>query len=85
MTGLRLLNVLKHSFENSLTNTSPQIPQPKLITTPLRPHQRAVVAEMARRERASSTGLHQDGSHTYADYGILGDDVGSGKSLVILA
>ncbi len=78
---LQSMNV---SFQNSLTNESPMVDQPALINIPLRNHQRALIHAMAAREQASMTGIPYHHSYTYANYGVLGDEVGSGKSLVVL-
>lgn len=78
---LQSMNV---SFQNCLTNQSPMIDQPSLIQLPLRNHQRALIYAMASREQASMSGIPYHHSYTYANYGVLGDEVGSGKSLVVL-
>jgi SNF2 family DNA or RNA helicase len=83
-TGDAILKALDVAFRNSLKEDSPQIPQPAAIKVPLRPHQRALIAAMKEREMASMNGIPYHGTKTYADYGVLGDEVGSGKSLVIL-
>ncbi len=80
-----MCKTLDVSFRNSLHQGSPQIPQPSAIRVPLRPHQRALVYAMAERERASMDGIEYQKSTTYANYGVLGDDVGTGKSLVVLS
>lgn len=80
-----MCKTLDVSFRNSLHQGSPQIPQPSAIKVPLRPHQRALVHAMAERERASMNGIEYQKSTTYANYGVLGDDVGTGKSLVVLS
>lgn len=80
-----LLKTLNYSFENSLTESSPRSLQPPEILVPLKPHQLALIAAMKERENASFNGLTQNNLTTYTNYGILGDTVGSGKSLVILS
>ena len=83
-TGEAILKALDVAFRNSLTEAAPQIQQPAAIKVPLRPHQRALIAAMKEREMACMNGIPYHGTKTYADYGVLGDEVGSGKSLVIL-
>lgn len=78
---LRSLNV---AFQNKLTNDSPQIQQPAHIKIQLRAHQKALIHEMIQREKASMAGIPFKNTKTFANYGVLGDDVGSGKSLVVL-
>ncbi len=78
---LRSLNV---AFQCELTATSPQAPQPGTIRLPLRAHQRALIHAMGEREKASMEGISFHNTRTYTNYGILGDEVGSGKSLVVL-
>ncbi len=73
------------SFRNTVTEQSQTISQPTSILLPLRDHQRALVHAMLARERASQTGIHYKNTVTYTNYGVLGDEVGSGKSLTILA
>jgi SNF2 family DNA or RNA helicase len=84
-TGESTLKTLDICFRNSLSATAPQAPQPKSIRLSLRPHQRALVHAMREREKASISGISYQGTKTYTNYGILGDEVGSGKSLVVLA
>ncbi len=83
-TGDAILKALDVAFRNSLREDAPQIPQPKSILVPLRPHQKALIAAMKEREQSSMQGIPYHGTKTFADYGVLGDEVGSGKSLVIL-
>jgi len=80
-----LLKTLNYTFENSLTSASVRSPQPDKIKIPLRPHQSALIACMKNREEASLQGLKQGDVTTYTNFGIIGDSVGTGKSLVILS
>jgi SNF2 family DNA or RNA helicase len=80
-----LLKVLDISFRNQLTEESPKATQPPQILVPLRDHQKALVHAMLEREKASVNGVSFQNTITYSNYGVLGDEVGSGKSLVILA
>ena len=83
-TGEGILKALDVAFRNSLKEDSLQIQQPAAIKVPLRPHQKALIAAMKEREMACMNGIPYYGTKTFADYGVLGDEVGSGKSLVIL-
>ena len=79
------LSVLQTVYQNSLTRESPVAPQPPHITVPLRMHQLAVLQEMHKKERSLQRGHPVSQTETfYADYGILGDKVGVGKTLMVL-
>lgn len=80
-----ILQCLDIAFRSQLTNASNMIDQPTEIKIPLRAHQRALVAAMEQKEKASMTGIPYRNTLTYANYGILGDTVGTGKSLVVLS
>ncbi len=80
-----ICKTLDISFRGLLTNESVQASQPPEIKVPLRPHQRALLHAMAEREKASMDGIQYENTTTFANYGILGDDVGTGKSLVVLS
>lgn len=81
----RTLKVLDIAFRNQLTEHSPRACQPPHINLILRDHQLAILAAMEAREKQSISGIQFGNTTTYARYGILGDEVGSGKSLVVLA
>jgi len=80
-----ILHRINVSFQNCLTPQSPQAPQPPHITLPLRMHQKALLHAMEERERASIDGIPYRNTHSYTNYAVLGDEVGSGKSLTVLA
>lgn len=80
-----LIRLLQLCFQNSLTSNSPRILQPEKIHVSLKPHQQALIHEMERREMASLSGLKHGHSTTYINFGVLGDNVGSGKSLSVLS
>lgn len=80
-----VLKSLDLAFRNQLTRDSPKAVQPECIRMPLRDHQKALIYEMQEREKACSTGITFSNTKTYVNYGVLGDEVGSGKSLVVLA
>ncbi len=83
-TSEAFLSAMNITFQKSLTNQSPMIDQPASIQLPLRNHQRALIHAMAEREQASMNGIEHYNTYTYANYAVLGDEVGSGKSLVVL-
>lgn len=79
-----ILKTLDIAFRNALSSSSTLAPQPPNIKLPLRNHQKAVIHEMCEREKASMSGIPFKNTMTYANYGILGDEVGTGKSLIVL-
>jgi hypothetical protein len=79
---LRIINL---ALKYKIDTTSSQISQPPEILVPLRPHQRALVHAMIYREKESIHGIHFKNTRTYSNYGILGDEVGTGKSLSVLS
>ena len=86
----KIVDYMSAVFNNSLTATHPQITQPASIKIPLREHQRTSAGSMKVHEDRMLNGLTQydpSGSayHTRGSAGILGDPVGAGKSLTILA
>jgi SNF2 family DNA or RNA helicase len=83
-TAEGFLNSINIAFENQLTNASPQAYQPEAIKMNLRSHQKALIYAMSEREKASMAGIPFKGTKTFSNYGVLGDEVGSGKSLVVL-
>ena len=84
-TADNILYTLDIGFRNQLTDASPKVAQPTEILIPLRDHQRAVIAAMEERERVSVEGIPYHSTRTYTNYGVLGDEVGSGKSLTVLS
>jgi SNF2 family DNA or RNA helicase len=81
----RVLQTLDIVFRNQLTAESPKAAQPPHIKLPLRDHQLALLAAMETRENQGVSGIQYQNTTTYSRYGILGDEVGSGKSLVVLS
>jgi hypothetical protein len=73
------------AFRNMIMNQTPRAPQPSAIKIPLRIHQQAIIHTMQEREKASISGIPYKNTMTYTNFGVLGDEVGSGKSLSILA
>ncbi len=87
----KIWNFFECLFQNELTAASPQIEQPAWIQTPLFAHQRSSVQAALQLETVKQ-GLKADplpgepnGGTLYANYGILGDRVGAGKSLIALS
>ena len=83
-SSLRSLHILNDGYRYSLESTSDKAPQPDEIKVQLRAHQKAVLYEMTQREMALQTGLDSSGEKLFCRFGILGDGVGIGKSLMVL-
>jgi Helicase conserved C-terminal domain/Zinc finger, C3HC4 type (RING finger)/SNF2-related domain len=88
----RLWQFFEALYAQELTETAPRHPTPPWIKTPLLPHQQAALTAALRLETAKTTGLtvtpvpgESMGGRLYSSYGILGDRVGSGKSLTALS
>ncbi len=87
----KLWNFFECLFKNELGAESSQAEQPAWIHTPLFPHQRtslqAALQLEAAKEGVEVAGLpgEPQGGRLYANYGILGDRVGAGKSLIALS
>jgi SNF2 family DNA or RNA helicase len=80
-----ILKTLDVAFRNQLKSSDPKAPQPPQIKVPLRDHQKALIYAMGEREKASQDGYTVGNMTAYSNYGVLGDEVGSGKSLVALS
>ena len=71
---------------NSLNESSPSIDNvPTTIKLPLHKHQRAALHRMETMEKEMTQGTMITDECVYSNYGILGDSVGVGKSLMILS
>lgn len=81
-----LKTYIQAAIANQLTEASPTADQPAWIQTPLRPHQLTLLAGARNLEaHARLTELPGTDPHLYTRYGVLGDRVGAGKSLVALS
>jgi len=83
--GRSLIKMLNLLFKNSINNESPRATQPPEIKIPLRPHQQAVVTAMEKMENESLTGRTYKEFKTFSNFGFVGDEVGTGKSLMVLS
>jgi SNF2 family DNA or RNA helicase len=83
-TAEHMLHTLDIGFRRQLTEESPRVSQPEEIKLPLRNHQLAVIQAMHAQEKASLEGIAYGPTKTYCNYGVLGDEVGTGKSLAVL-
>jgi SNF2 family DNA or RNA helicase len=74
------------TLERGLNSNSPIADAPpNTMKVSLRSHQQAILAAMEKSERDLISGMECSGETLYSSYGILGDSVGVGKSLMVLA
>ena len=69
------LRAIDVGFRNQLTRDSPRLEQPTEIKLSLKEHQKALLAGMRDREKASMDGYKFGNTRTYANFGVLGDEV----------
>ena len=79
------LKVLNDVYINSLEDDESVYLQPPLIKVPLRRHQHAIINKMNSYEKELLEGSIQDTNILYSRYAILGDNVGVGKTLMVLS
>lgn len=88
----RLWSFFEALYSNELTEESPKSATPTWIKTPLLPHQQSAIARALQLEKAKKHGILVNeiagdihGGRLFCTHGILGDRVGSGKSLTALS
>ena len=79
------LKVLNDVYINSLEDDESVYLQPSLIKVPLRRHQHAILKKMKSYETELLEGSVQNDNILYSRYAILGDNVGVGKTLMVLS
>ena len=79
-----MLSIYEQPLLNSITEASGYALQPPHIKIPLRPHQLAMIQGMREKEEICVKGFSIKGETHYSQLGILGDKVGSGKTLMML-
>lgn len=82
---LKSIRCLNDVYLYSLQSGAPTVEQPGDIKLPLRNHQKAILYEMERREQDLAKGMDMSGARMFSRFGFLGDSVGVGKSLMVLA
>ena len=80
----KLLDIYEQPIINGTTDNSELALQPPHVKVPLKPHQLAMVNAMQEKENNSINGFTIDGETHYSQFAILGDKVGSGKTLMTL-
>lgn len=81
---IRNLHAVHLNSLNEEPATAPFIPD-DLVKVPLHPHQLAVLSRMEELEQGLMNGLRVKSQTLFSNCGILGDSVGVGKSLMVLA
>lgn len=80
----RMLEVYEQPLIHAITDTSGYALQPPEIKIQLRPHQLAMIHAMGEKEKSCISGFQISGETHYSQTAILGDKVGSGKTLTTL-
>jgi len=80
----KLLDIYEQPIINGTTDNSEFALQPPHVKVPLKPHQLAMINAMQEKENNSINGFTIDGETHYSQFAILGDKVGSGKTLMTL-
>ena len=81
-----MFRLMGEVYSNGLTNESPLADvAADALKVPLRSHQQAALYAMEKKERDLINGLDCSGETLFSSYGILGDSVGVGKSLMVLS
>jgi SNF2 family DNA or RNA helicase len=80
----KLLDIYEQPIINGTTEESELALQPPNVKVPLKPHQLAMINAMQEKENNSINGFTIDGETHYSQFAILGDKVGSGKTLMTL-
>jgi len=80
----RMLEVYEQPLIHAITDTSGYALQPPEIKISLRPHQLAIIHAMSGKEKSCINGFQINGETHYSQTAILGDKVGSGKTLTTL-
>ena len=79
------LNVLNDVYKNSLEDDEIKVYNPiDTIKVPLRRHQYSVIEKMKEYENDLLKGKTMNNHTLYSKYAILGDNVGVGKTLMVL-
>jgi hypothetical protein len=83
---IRALTIQNQAFLYEVSQPSIEdMPQNIYIKVPLRVHQKAIVEKMDEYEKKLTKGWDVSGNTLFSSYGILGDGVGVGKSLMVLS
>ena len=81
----KIIDIYEQPMKISLTENSLRALQPNDIKVSLKPHQLAMVHAMDEKEKECVNGFTIDNDTHYSQFAILGDKVGSGKTITMLA
>lgn len=80
------MNNIHTVYKNSLSEDAHTIDTPPSLKCELHAHQKAIASRMETIEKELTSGIiYNDDECMYSNYAILGDSVGVGKSLMVLA
>lgn len=84
-SSTRMFIMMKDVLDNSIDAQAPltEVPAGALKVT-LRSHQQAALAAIEKKERELINGMDCSGETLFSSYGVMGDSVGVGKSLMVL-
>jgi SNF2 family DNA or RNA helicase len=80
----KIIEVYEEPLRSALTENSVRALQPTNIKVALKPHQLAMIHAMDEKERACVNGFTMNSETNYSQFAILGDKVGSGKTITML-
>jgi len=80
----KMLDIYEQPLINGLTENSTMALQPPHIKVNLKPHQLAMIHAMVKKEHDAVEGFNINEETHYSQFAILGDKVGSGKTLMLL-
>jgi hypothetical protein len=80
----RYYAIMRDVYQHALTSDAPLATATPTLKVPLHRHQQAALHAMEQHERQLMQGMDCSGEKLYSSYGILGDSVGVGKSLMVL-
>ena len=81
----KMVDVYEQPLRSALTDNSPRAMQPTHIKVPLKPHQLAMVYAMDEKEQSCIKGFTINMETHYSQFAVLGDKVGSGKTITMLS
>jgi len=79
-----MIDVYEQPLRHAITETCLRAEQPQHIKVPLKPHQLAMIHAMDEKEKACVDGFTIDAETHYSQFALLGDKVGSGKTITML-
>ena len=85
MSSLKMFTLMGDIISRGIKSDAPTVDvPPNSLKVTLRSHQQAALAAIERHEQELINGMDCSGETLYSSYGIIGDSVGVGKSLMVL-